>query len=376
MEIRERLEKERLFFDGGMGTMLQSAGLMPGELPELWNLSHADVIQGVHEAYIRAGAQIIKTNTFGCNGLKFGKAHGTPAVSTLVTAAVKLAQKAFQACGEKGCVALDLGPTGKLLQPYGDLPFEEAVSLYAEAVEAGKKAGADLVLIETMSDTYEAKAAILAVKEHSNLPFVVTFTFDEEGKLLSGADVETAMIVASSLGASAVGFNCGLGPKEISRLVPRALAATDLPLVVNPNAGLPVTHDGVTQFEVGSEEFAATMLEFAPQTALLGGCCGTTPQHIKALVESCAELPPPENGTGPQNALPAMVRLFVLTACLSSLASASIRRGKNGSKRPLRPGTWIMCASLPWNRSIKGPRSLTSTSAYPVLMNRPFLKRR
>lgn len=294
MEIRERLEKERLFFDGGMGTMLQSAGLMPGELPELWNLSHADVIQGVHEAYIRAGAQIIKTNTFGCNGLKFGKAHGTPAVSTLVTAAVKLAQKAFQACGEKGCVALDLGPTGKLLQPYGDLPFEEAVSLYAEAVEAGKKAGADLVLIETMSDTYEAKAAILAVKEHSNLPFVVTFTFDEEGKLLSGADVETAMIVASSLGASAVGFNCGLGPKEISRLVPRALAATDLPLVVNPNAGLPVTHDGVTQFEVGSEEFAATMLEFAPQTALLGGCCGTTPQHIKALVESCAELPPPE----------------------------------------------------------------------------------
>ena len=156
MEIRERLEKERLFFDGGMGTMLQSAGLMPGELPELWNLSHADVIQGVHEAYIRAGAQIIKTNTFGCNGLKFGKAHGTPAVSTLVTAAVKLAQKAFQACGEKGCVALDLGPTGKLLQPYGDLPFEEAVSLYAEAVEAGKKAGADLVLIETMRATYDA----------------------------------------------------------------------------------------------------------------------------------------------------------------------------------------------------------------------------
>ena len=218
MEIRERLEKERLFFDGGMGTMLQSAGLMPGELPELWNLSHADVIQGVHEAYIRAGAQIIKTNTFGCNGLKFGKAHGTPAVSTLVTAAVKLAQKAFQACGEKGCVALDLGPTGKLLQPYGDLPFEEAVSLYAEAVEAGKKAGADLVLIETMSDTYEAKAAILAVKEHSNLPFVVTFTFDEEGKLLSGADVETAMIVASSLGASAVGPNCGLGPAKSTAL--------------------------------------------------------------------------------------------------------------------------------------------------------------
>ena len=180
-----------------MGTMLQSAGLMPGELPELWNLSHADVIQASTKPISGQGPNH-QDQYIWLQWLKFGKAHGTPAVSTLVTAAVKLAQKAFQACGEKGCVALDLGPTGKLLQPYGDLPFEEAVSLYAEAVEAGKKAGADLVLIETMSDTYEAKAAILAVKEHSNLPFVVTFTFDEEGKLLSGADVETAMIVASS----------------------------------------------------------------------------------------------------------------------------------------------------------------------------------
>lgn len=365
MEIRERLEKERLFFDGGMGTMLQSAGLMPGELPELWNLSHADVIQGVHEAYIRAGAQIIKTNTFGCNGLKFGKAHGTPAVSTLVTAAVKLAQKAFQACGEKGCVALDLGPTGKLLQPYGDLPFEEAVSLYAEAVEAGKKAGADLVLIETMSDTYEAKAAILAVKEHSNLPFVVTFTFDEEGKLLSGADVETAMIVASSLGASAVGFNCGLGPKEISRLVPRALAATDLPLVVNPNAGLPVTHDGVTQFEVGSEEFAATMLEFAPQTALLGGCCGTTPQHIKALVESCAELPPPEK----RNGAPECITGYGAPVCFDRMPVIIGERinptGKKRLKEALKAGDMDYVCQLALEQIDKGAQVLDVNVGVP-----------
>ena len=306
MEIRERLEKERLFFDGGMGTMLQSAGLMPGELPELWNLSHADVIQGVHEAYIRAGAQIIKTNTFGCNGLKFGKAHGTPAVSTLVTAAVKLAQKAFQACGEKGCVALDLGPTGKLLQPYGDLPFEEAVSLYAEAVEAGKKAGADLVLIETMSDTYEAKAAILAVKEHSNLP-----------------------------------------------------------LVVNPNAGLPVTHDGVTQFEVGPEEFAATMLEFAPQTALLGGCCGTTPQHIKALVESCAELPPPEK----RNGAPECITGYGAPVCFDRMPVIIGERinptGKKRLKEALKAGDMDYVCQLALEQIDKGAQVLDVNVGVP-----------
>ncbi len=287
-----------------MGTMLQAAGLKAGELPELWNLSQRDVVIGIHEAYIRKGADIVKTNTFGCNRLKFAPEKGTPSVAELVGAAVKNARQAMFHTWKDGYVALDMGPTGKLLQPYGDLPFEEAVSLYAEQVEAGVQAGADLILIETMSDSYEAKAAILAAKEHSDLPIVVTFTFDQDGKLLNGADVETAMITASSLGVDAVGFNCGLGPDLLLALLPWALKATDLPIVVNPNAGLPVERDGRTVFEVGPEQFAECMAELARGgAAILGGCCGTTPQHIAQVEESCRNIPLP----APRKGAPQMI---------------------------------------------------------------------
>jgi 5-methyltetrahydrofolate--homocysteine methyltransferase len=294
MLFKEELKTKHLFFDGAMGTMLQASGLKAGELPELWNVTHPDVVIGIHEAYIRKGADIIKTNTFGCNRLKFTGKNGMPSVAGLVEAAVQNARKAMLHTWKDGYVALDMGPTGKLLQPYGDLPFEEAVSLYAEQVRAGVNAGADLILIETMSDSYEAKAAMLAAKENSVLPIVVTFTFDQEGKLLNGADVETAMTVADSLGADAVGFNCGLGPDQLAALLPRAMAATALPIVVNPNAGLPVERDGRTIYEIGPEAFAQKMRTLAQGGAsILGGCCGTTPEHIGCLVEQCYKIPLP-----------------------------------------------------------------------------------
>ena len=188
---------------------------------------------------------------------------------------------------------MDLGPTGKLLAPYGDLQFEEAVSLYAEIVQAGVKAKADLVLVETMSDSYEAKAAILAAKENSDLPVFVTFTFDKDGKLLNGADVETAMLTAEGLGVDAVGFNCGLGPDLVAKLLPRARRVTDLPLIANPNAGLPVEKDGKTVFTTGPEEFADYMLDvYREGGAVLGGCCGTDPTYIHLVAERTKGLKP------------------------------------------------------------------------------------
>ena len=291
MLFKDLLGKKTLFFDGAMGTMLQSAGLKPGELPELWNFTHADEVEKIHTAYLNAGADIIKTNTFGANRLKFA---GTDIkTADVVTQAVKIAKKA---CANKpgSFVALDLGPTGKLLSPYGDLPFEEAVSIYAEIVTAGVAAGADLILIETMSDTYEMKAALLATKENSDLPVVCTMTLDEDGKLLTGGDITAAAIMLEGMGADAIGFNCGLGPAQMQKLLPQLLAATPLPAVLNPNAGLPKEVDGQTVFDVSADEFAALMYDMAKGGALavMGGCCGTTPAHIAALVNKCKQVVP------------------------------------------------------------------------------------
>lgn len=290
MNFRELLGKELLFFDGATGTMLQALGLQPGELPELWNFTHAEAVQSVHEAYLNNGSNIIKSNTFGANRLKFQGTDVT--VDGVIAAALKIA-KAACAGREKAFVALNLGPTGKLLAPYGDLPFEEAVDIYGEMVRSGAKHGADLILIETMSDTYEIKAAVLAAKENSDLPVIVTLTFDEDGKLLTGADVLSAVAMVEGLGADAVGFNCGLGPKQMQKLLPQLVAACSLPLVLNPNAGLPVQCDGKTVFDVGPEEFAALMQELIPLgISIAGGCCGTTPEHIKALIAKCRGLQP------------------------------------------------------------------------------------
>ncbi len=289
MIFKDLLGKELLFFDGAMGTMLQARGLQPGELPELWNFTHAEEIKAVHTAYLEAGANIIKTNTFGANRLKFA---GTEIkTAEVVQAAVRIAKEACAGFA-KSFVALDLGPTGKLLAPYGDLPFEEAVAIYGEVVRAGRDAGADLILIETMSDTYETKAAILAAKENSDLPVVVTMTFDLDGKLLTGGDVAAAALMVEGLGVDALGFNCGLGPAQMAKLLPTLLAYTTLPVALNPNAGLPVERDGKTVFEVGPEAFAQLMHDLISQgVSLAGGCCGTTPEHIRKMVELCGDLP-------------------------------------------------------------------------------------
>ena len=238
-----------------------------------------------------AGANILKTNTFGANPIKLAETDLD--CKATITAAVTIAKKACAGAIDK-FVALDLGPTGKLLAPYGDLPFEKAVAAYGEMVRYGVEAGADLILIETMSDTYETKAAILGAKENCDLPVCVTLTFDEDGKLLTGATVEAAALMCEGLGVDAIGFNCGLGPVQVAKLVPQMLQATKLPLIVNPNAGLPVQRDGKTCFDINPEEYADLMyaLACADAPSIMGGCCGTTPAHIAAMITKCKNLQP------------------------------------------------------------------------------------
>lgn len=289
MGFKDLLGKEILFFDGATGTQLQARGLQPGELPESWNFIHPDIVEDVHRRYLDRGSNIVKTNTFGANPLKL--AGSGLECGEVVRKAVQIA-KSTCAGREKKFVALNLGPTGKLLAPYGDLAFEDAVDAYAEMVRHGAEAGADLVLIETMSDTYEIKAAILAAKENCDLPVCVTMSFDESGKLLTGASVQAAAVMCEGMGVDAVGFNCGLGPVQVGRLLPQLLEAVSLPVIINPNAGLPVERDGKTCFDVGPEEYAELMYELAAQGAsIIGGCCGTTPEHIGAMIEKCKELP-------------------------------------------------------------------------------------
>ena len=286
MGIREDWNDKILIFDGGMGSLLQGAGLKPGELPETWNIKHPEVLVKIHEDYLNAGANVILSNTFGANRLKYNEAAEFN-LDEIVDAAMKNARTAVEHCGH-GYVALDLGPTGRLLKPMGDLDFEEAVSIYTEVVKAGVRGGADLILIETMSDTYELKAAVLAAKENSDLPIFATTIFDGKGKLLTGGTPKSVVALLEGLGVDALGINCGLGPVQMKPIVEELLRYASIPVVVNPNAGLPRSEGGKTVYDIDPPEFVEEMkgmLEMG--VSAVGGCCGTTPEHIRLLAEMC-----------------------------------------------------------------------------------------
>ena len=290
MNIRERLGKELLFLDGGMGTLLQAEGLAPGELPETWNIEHPEKVEAIHRRYYEAGSDVVLANTFGANVCKFHDDRYT--VEEVIRAGIANAKRAGEQIGKETYVALDMGPTGKLLKPMGDLDFDDAYEAFAEAVRYGEKYGADLIHIETMSDTYEVKAAILAAKENSSLPVFVTMIFDERGKLLTGGDVPSVVAMLEGLRVDALGLNCGLGPKQMLPILNDLRRYTSLPIIVKPNAGLPKQKNGETYYDVEPDEFARIMQEVVKEGAcVIGGCCGTTPEHIKKLVAECKELP-------------------------------------------------------------------------------------
>ncbi len=303
MKIREKLGKEILFFDGAMGTVLQSRGLQTGEIPETWNILQPEKIKQVHKEYLYAGANVISANTFGVNTYKCRTMEYS--VEQLVTAGVSLVKEAIEETREELVsqgkavqelpdmyTALDIGSLGKLLKPLGEIAFEDAYQAFREIVIAGDKAGADVILIETVSDSYEIKAAVLAAKENSDLPVVVTMIFDENGKLLTGGDVASVTAMLEGLGVDAIGFNCGLGPEQMRKLLPELTACCSIPIVINPNAGLPSVVNGKTVFNVEPEEFALKVKTLVENGAsAVGGCCGTTPEHIRMLVEVCKDMP-------------------------------------------------------------------------------------
>lgn len=289
MNIKNKLGKELLFFDGAMGSMLQKNGLKTGELPEKLNITNPEIIKNIHKEYIEAGSDIITTNTFGAYKTKYNN------LDEIIKAAVENAKNAIKESGRKEkYIALDMSSVGQLLKPIGELEFEECYNIFKESAVLGEKYGADLIIIETMSDTYEVKAAVLACKENTKLPIICTMTFDEKGYALTGADVIAMTALLEGLGVDALGINCGLGPKQIKELFNKLIKYSSIPILIQPNAGLPHVVNGITEYDVDENEFAEYMKEFAESGAwLIGGCCGTTPEHIKKMTEKCRNITPP-----------------------------------------------------------------------------------
>ena len=291
--LLQAIKEQRLYLDGGMGSMLQAAGLPEGMLPDVWGMENPPAVQAVHRAYLEAGSRLITTNTFGTCALKLTPYGVTPA--QVMTAAVANVRAAMDQAGVTDAyVCADIGPTGKLLRPYGDLDFEDAVALFAEPIRAAAQAGADCILIETMSDLYEMKAAVLAAKENCDLPVLASLIFDESGKLLTGGSPRGAVALLEGLGVDVLGLNCGLGPAQMAPVFRALWEDASVPLLLQPNAGLPRSQNGQAVYDLGPADFAAELAELAPMATLLGGCCGTTPDHLRALIEATQAIPLPQ----------------------------------------------------------------------------------
>lgn len=289
MTLRKYIKDHPIYLDGGTGTLLQAAGLKPGEATETWNVTHKDEIIKIHKAYFDAGSNVVATNTFGVNGLKYSEKE----IEKNVTAAVANVKAAMAESSDSQAkfVALDVGPLGRLLKPLGDLDFEDAVAAFAGSIRAGAKAGVDLIFIETMNDSLETKAAVIAAKENSKLPIFVSNAYGEDGRLMSGATPEVMVAMLEGMGVDAIGVNCSFGPEMLSPIVEKYISLASVPVICKPNAGLPRVENGKTVFDVLPDKFAKEMKALAEKGAyIMGGCCGTTPEYIKALVEATKDI--------------------------------------------------------------------------------------
>ncbi len=284
MTVTEWMQDHVLILDGGMGTLLQASGMQPGEAPERRNLTHPEDIQAIHRAYYDAGSHVVSTNTFGANRFHFSREE----LERVIAAAFANARAARQTSKgtQEKFIALDIGPTGKLLRPYGDLDFDDAVEAFAEVVRLGVQNGADLILIETMNDSYETKAALLAAKENSSLPVFVSNAYGEDGKLMTGATPDAMVALLEGMGADAIGANCSLGPKQLLPVIEALTRFASIPVFFKPNAGLPRSQNGETVFDITDEEFADAVAETVELgVRAVGGCCGTTPRYIEQLAK-------------------------------------------------------------------------------------------
>lgn len=285
LKITEAIKQRRIYFDGGTGTVLQEKGLKIGELPEEWNLSHPEIITDIHRSYLSVGCDIITTNTFGVNSLKYNN------YAEYIRAAISCAKSAAESF-PNSYIAFDIGPTGKLLEPLGDLPFETATETFAKSIRIANECGVDLIIIETMTDSYETKAAVLAAKENCDLPVFVTNAYDESGKLMTGASPEAMIAMLEGMGVDAIGMNCSFGPDKMLPLMKKFCMNSSVPIIVNPNAGLPEMIDGKAVYAMTPEEFSDHSVKIAHSGAnILGGCCGTTPEYMKKVVEKTKNIP-------------------------------------------------------------------------------------
>lgn len=298
LTFSEYLKNNIVYLDGGMGTLLQQQGLKPGEYPERWNLTHPDIITGIHRDYFDAGSNVVCTNTFGANALKFSDAE----LEEIIKAAIGNAKAARRQSVSKAqkFIALDIGPSGKLLKPFGDLDFEDAVALFAKTVVLGTEYGADLIIIETMNDSYETKAALLAAKENSSLPVIVSNAYGESGNLMTGATPAAMVAMLEGMGADALGANCSLGPRQLRAVVEELLENASVPVILKPNAGLPKSECGKTVFDVTADEFCEEVAALIKKgIRIAGGCCGTTPEYISKLTaKTCGYEPVPVEPKG------------------------------------------------------------------------------
>lgn len=293
MNFREFAKDNIVILDGGMGSLLEKYGILPGEAPETWNISHPEVITEIHRAYYNAGSHVINTNTFGANILKYD----SDTLEKIIASAFDCAKKARETSSGSNAkfIAADIGPTGRMLKPFGDLDFEDAYKAFAETVILAEKHGADLIVIETMNDSYETKAALLAAKENSSLPVIVTNAYGSDGKLISGATPEVMVAMLEGMGADYIGANCSLGPEALLDVIKGITACSSVPCVFKPNAGLPEAINGKTVYDLSADEFANAVAEAVKLGArLVGGCCGTTPEYIKALSAKLAGEKPAE----------------------------------------------------------------------------------
>ena len=291
MNIRDFIKNNIVYLDGGMGTLLQKSGLQPGELPEKWNISHPEIICDIHRSYYDSGSNVVNTNTFGANILKFSREE----LDEIIRHAVENAARAKELSSgtQEKFIALDVGPTGKLLKPLGDLDFDKAVEIFSETIKIGAKYGVNLITIETMNDSYETKAAVLAAKESCDLPILVTNAYGENGRLMTGADPAVMVAMLEGMGVDAIGANCSLGPKQLAGVMDELLKYSSVPVVFKPNAGLPKSENGVTFYDVDADEFAEDIKKSVENgVRIVGGCCGTTPEYIKKVHELSCDLKP------------------------------------------------------------------------------------
>lgn len=357
LDIGKITEQRVLFFDGAMGTMLQQRGLMPGDLPELLNLTHPDVVTEIHREYLQAGADIISANTFGAHELKLG----AYSVEDVVSAGVACAR----AAGAR-YVALDSGPLGELMEPVGSVSFQRAYEVYSRQMIAGERAGADLVIIETMSDPYEAKAAILAAKENTNLPVICSMTFQDDGFTFLGCDPLTATVILQGLGVDALGVNCSLGPKSLMPVVDTMLKYSRLPVIVQANAGMPVDYGGQTVYEMDPLEYAEHVAQMAQRgVRIVGGCCGTTPEYISALKSRIGDMRPSPINPLRVSACASGVKTVVLDGVITEIGERLNPTGKKKMKQALIDGDMGYMASEALSQLAAGSRVLDVNVGLP-----------